>query len=215
MKAIIFDLDGTLLNTLDDIANCMNRVLIRNSFMPYPAEKYKDFVGEGMFNLVKNAANPFTNKTETIGIMHDEMKKEYADNWHINTKPYEGIMDVLSQLEKAGILLSVLSNKPDTLTKMTVQYFFPTISFFHVQGALANIPRKPDPAGVLTIIQKSTLPNTEFMLIGDSGIDIETANNAFIFPAGVLWGFREREELEKQGAKLLFTKPLDILKLIN
>jgi phosphoglycolate phosphatase len=211
LKAIIFDLDGTLLNTLDDLADCMNRVLHHHGYPSYPVEQYKLFVGEGIYSLVKKAVNPFTQNQIKIDSMFEEMKEEYKKNWNKKTKPYETMIDVLSELKKAGILLSILSNKPEPLAKITVRYFFPKISFFHVQGALDTIPQKPDPTGALAMIKKANLPKKEFILIGDSSVDMATAKNASIYPAGVLWGFRGKEELIKYGAKHIFKHPKEIL----
>jgi phosphoglycolate phosphatase len=211
LKAIIFDLDGTLLNTLDDLADCMNRVLTRHSFLPYTVEQYKYFVGEGMYCLVKKAAQSFTEDIKKINSMYDEMKEEYKNNWNKKTKPYETIIKVLSQLNQAGVLLSVLSNKPDPFAKLTVSHFFPQITFFEVRGAIDNFPIKPDPTGSLAMIKKTKLPQEEFMMIGDSSVDMITAKNARIFPAGVLWGFREKKELEESGAKIIFKQPAEII----
>lgn len=215
MKAIVFDLDGTLLNTLEDIANSMNRVLIKNQFSPYSTEDYKYMVGSGMQALVKKAVTPFTKKPEKINQLFEEMKDDYLFHWNIATKPYEGIMETLFSLAEAGIVLSILSNKPDSLTKKTVQHFFPTIPFFMIQGASSYYPEKPNPACLINIMKETNLPKEEFIMIGDSSIDIETAINASVFPAGVLWGFRKKEELEKKGAKIFFEHPSDILKFFK
>ena len=214
MKAIIFDLDGTLLNTLSDIANSMNTVLMKHNFPIYQTEQYRFLVGDGMNSLVKKAATPYTEKPELILLMQNEMKDEYEKNWHKQTKPYPLIMETLTQLQREGFLLSVLSNKPDRLTKISVSFFFPQIHFFMIKGALETI-KKPNPSGVYDIIKTSNLPSTEFIMIGDSAVDMITAKNASIFPAGVLWGFRDKEELIQNGAKQIFTNPKEILFFLN
>lgn len=215
-KAVIFDLDGTLLNTLEDLANSMNHVLEINGFPKYSIEQYKFLVGEGMLNLVAKAIKPYTNEQDRINQMHHQMNEEYKENWHNTTKPYPGITEVLSLLSNAGFHISILSNKPDHFTKATVEYFFPNISFQYVIGASDRIPKKPDPAGVKKIISDSNLSTEDFILIGDSGIDIHTAINANIVPGGVLWGFRDQDELIQSGAKYLFVRPEEMYSfLIN
>jgi len=215
LKAVIFDLDGTLLNTLDDLADCMNRVLINHGFPPYPTENYKYYVGKGMQNLVNQAANPFARDKIILDQMLEEMKEEYKNNWDKKTKPYPGIPDMLAELCESGFLLSVLSNKPDPFAKITVTHFFPQIPFFEVQGAQDIVPKKPNPIGILSIIEKTNLPKKEWIMIGDSSVDMETAKNASIFPAGVLWGFREKDELIQSGAKLVFGHPKEIVTFLN
>ena len=214
--AIIFDLDGTLLNTLEDLATSMNTVLEFNGFPKYSLEQYRLFVGEGMFNLVIKATKPYTNNQELIHQMYLQMNEEYKQNWHNTTKPYPQIVEVLNLLSNAGFHLNILSNKPDYFTKITVEYFFPKVPFQTIMGASDRIPRKPDPAGVLKIISESGLFLKDFILIGDSGIDIHTAMNACIMPGGALWGYRDQDELIQSGAKFLFTQPEEMYSfLIN
>lgn len=214
-KAIIFDLDGTLLNTLEDLASSMNNVLQKHNYSPYPTDQYRFFVGEGMNNLVKKATNPFTDDKKKIQQMQSEMKLEYEKMWHKTTKPYDGINETLMNLDDAGFLLAVLSNKPDEMTKIIVSFFFPEIHFFQVCGASQDVPKKPDPAGVFSIMNQSFLSPEEFIMIGDSSIDIQTAINASIFPSGVLWGFRDKEELFKAGAKQFFKNPGEIYNFLT
>lgn len=210
MKAIIFDLDGTLLNTLEDLANSMNQVLKNHKFPVYPIDQYRFFVGDGMTVLVKKASAPFTDDQFLIQQMQTEMKNEYEKRWCKTTKPYPFIMEALIDLQSMGFLLSILSNKPDRFTKITVSYFFPHIHFFQVKGA-QDIFKKPDPAGVYEIIKKSNLSPKEFIMIGDSSVDMITAKNASIYSAGVLWGFRDKEELILHGANHIFENPKEIV----
>ena len=215
MKAIIFDLDGTLLNTLDDLGSSMNHVLTKHNFPIYPIDQYRFFVGNGMYNLVKNAVNPYTNDPELTSLMFEEMKAEYQNNWHIKTKPYDCIESLLTKLSNAGFILNIFSNKPEYFTQETVRYFFPQIRFSYIIGASEKFPNKPDPMGVRFIINQTKLTEEDFIMIGDSCVDIYTAQNANIYPAGVLWGFREEEELIKAGAKHIFSHPSDIFNFLN
>jgi phosphoglycolate phosphatase len=215
LKAIIFDLDGTLLNTLDDLADCMNRVLCRHNFHPYPILEYRYFVGEGMRNLVKKTLEPYSKDIQLAEQLFQEMQNEYQNHWNHKTKPYETIEQVLLTLSSEGVILAILTNKPDFLTKEIVRHYFPKIPFLAVQGAQDDFPRKPDPSSALLIIEKTNIQKEEWILIGDSSIDIETAKNASIFPAGVLWGFRSKEELEKTGAKIIFEQPKEIVSFFN
>lgn len=210
MKAVIFDLDGTLLNTLEDLATSMNQVLRNHKLPEHPLDKYRFFVGNGMANLVKKAAGIFTKEDSLLCQMTIEMKEEYNHNWHKFTQPYHGIREMLSDLSGAGMCLNILSNKPDCFTEDIVRYFFPHIHFQCIMGASDSIPKKPDPSGALYIIQKTGFLNRDFIFIGDSQVDIKTALQAKIFPAGVLWGFRDKIELEEAGAKYLFYHPSEI-----
>jgi len=213
-KAIIFDLDGTLLNTLDDLANSMNHVLEIHGFPIYLVDQYRLLVGEGMYKLVLKAATPYTNDLELINLMFLQMNETYKKNWHHTTKPYPKIIEVLNLLSNVGFHLYVLSNKPEHFTKETVAYFFPKIPFDSVLGATDDMPRKPDPAGVEKIITNSGLSPNDFLMIGDSGIDMNTALNANIMAGGVLWGFRDKEELIQSGANFIFSHPDEIYALL-
>ena len=210
MKAVIFDLDGTLLNTLEDLASSMNYVLRNYHFPEHSLDQYRFFVGNGMVNLVKKAAGLTSQEDSLLHQMFTEMKEEYNKNWHKFTQPYDGIKEMLLELSGGGICLTILSNKPDCFTEDIVHHFFPHIHFQCIMGASDSIPKKPDPSGAEYIIRKTGFLNQDFIFIGDSQVDIQTAIHAKIFPAGVLWGFRDRIELEKAGAKYLFYHPNEI-----
>ncbi|MEW6184350.1 MAG: HAD family hydrolase [Thermodesulfobacteriota bacterium] len=209
--ALIFDLDGTLLDTLDDLADSMNLVLKRFGFPGHPPEAYKYFVGDGMEVLVQRAL-PITHRDQaTISRCFSAMREEYALRWKTKTKPYPGIPDLLDALSQKRWPLTILSNKPHDSSRMVVAELLPRWDFRLVLGARPSVPKKPDPAGALEIAEKLGVSPEGFVYLGDTGTDMLTATRAGMFPVGVLWGFRQAEELKENGAKILLEKPLDLL----
>ena len=142
-------------------------------------------------------------------------KEEYARRWFCNSKPYSGIPELLIALEKRGIANAVLSNKPDEFTKIMVEKLLPDRNFEIVRGALPNVPIKPNPAAALEIAKEMSIPPESFICLGDSNVDMQTANLAGMYAVGVLWGFRDAEELLTSGAKVLVETPMDVLKLLK
>ncbi|MGQ9464558.1 MAG: HAD family hydrolase [bacterium] len=213
-KAIIFDLDGTLLDTIKDIAESMNIVLKRLGFPTHKTGDYYDFVGEGMEVLCKRALPPANNTPEMVKKCVAMMNTEYQRHWQNNTKPYPGIPELLNVLVKKGIKMAVLSNKPDALTKLFVEKLLPDINFSIILGASLKFPRKPAPDGALYIAASLGISPAEIIYIGDSEIDIKTAKAAGMFPVGVLWGFRSARELIQAGAKKLIKKPQEIVGIL-
>ncbi len=214
-KAICFDLDGTLLDTLEDLADCMNRVLQRHGFPVHPCDNYRYFVGEGARVLVRKTIPHDKQDEELITHCHAEFQEEYGQHWAIRTRPYPGIPELLEALSGTGLMLSVLSNKPHPFTVKTVEYFLSRWNFRVILGQRDGVPRKPDPAGVMEI--SSTLGATpETMLyLGDTGVDMQTANSAGCYAVGALWGFRGKEELAANGANALISKPMELLPLLE
>ena len=213
-RAVLFDLDGTLLDTIGDLAGSMNSVLRSHGLPEHPAESYKHFVGEGVEALVARALPSGMEYGTDMKSLVDEMKREYRGRWSAKTRPYDGIPDLLTALAGRKIPISVLSNKPDEFTREMVSYYFPGMPFFAVMGAMPNVPMKPDPSAALSLCTRMGIPPETALYLGDSGTDMRTAVNAGMFPAGVLWGFRGAKELKENGAKLLIEKPGDILKLL-
>jgi phosphoglycolate phosphatase len=212
IKAIIFDLDGTLLNTLDDLADSMNRVLLRLGFPAHPVDAYRYFVGEGMEILARRALPAEGRDEETVQRCVAEMKSDYGAHWQDKTCPYPGIDDMLRALSARGISLNILSNKPDALTQVTVAAFFSAHTFDQVAGAREEYPRKPHPAGALHIAGSLRLACDQFLYLGDTNTDMQTANNSGMFALGALWGFRTEAELRESGARALLAHPLEILR---
>ncbi|MBW1690356.1 MAG: HAD family hydrolase [Deltaproteobacteria bacterium] len=213
-KAVIFDLDGTLLNTLDDLGNAVNRVLAERGFSAHAIDEYRSFIGNGVEKLI-NRALPEQNRNEdTVRACLEAFREDYHKNWNVNTRPYEGIPELLDALKERGLKVAVLSNKPDDTTNLCVAELLPKWRFDVVLGHRDGTPHKPDPAGALEIAQRLDIPPAEFLYLGDSGVDMETAIAARMFPVGVLWGFREADELEESGAQALISHPLEVLEVL-
>ncbi|MFZ5631698.1 MAG: HAD family hydrolase [Bacillota bacterium] len=214
-KAVIFDLDGTLLDTIQDIAESMNSVLRYYNFPIHPVEAYKSFVGDGVEALARRVLPEGRQDPETVYGCVSAMRKEYGMRWLNNTRPYEGVPELLDALVARGSKLSVLSNKPDDFTKIMVAGLLPRWPFEPVLGARPSVPQKPDPAGALEIARQLSIPPEEFLYLGDTGTDMKTAKAAGMYPVGVLWGFRTAEELETNGAKIIIEKPVDLLEILS
>lgn len=214
-RAAIFDLDGTLLDTLEDIADSANRVLAHHGFPGHNLDAYRHFVGEGVTVLMTRAV-PREHQSDPSLIRQcvEEFREDYGRNWKTKTRPYEGVMEMLEALTAGGVKIGVLSNKPDDSTRICVEELLPGIPFEAVMGQREGIPAKPDPAGALQIARTLGAAPEEVLYAGDTPIDMKTALAAGMFAVGVLWGFRSREELEGAGARVLIAHPGDLLKLI-
>jgi len=210
-KAVIFDLDGTLLDTIEDLADSMNFVLESAGFRGYPAEDYKYFVGSGMRHLITRVLPEHVQTEENIEYFQAKIEEEYRKRSNIRTKPYKGIPELLKGLEASGIPMSVLSNKPHDLTVLTINEYFPGHRFAAILGARPDVPKKPDPASALGIASILNLPPSEIVYLGDTGIDMMTSKAAGMFAVGALWGFRTADELVENGADALIEKPEDLL----
>ncbi|QNK86006.1 HAD family hydrolase [Aliarcobacter cryaerophilus] len=212
-KTVIFDLDGTLLDSIEDIASSMNKVLESLQLPTHKIEDYKHFVGGGVDILVENALN---NQSKEI---KDEVIKrfkiEYDGKLHSKTLPYNGIYQLLDELKKLDINLAVLSNKPHEFTVSYVNHFFKNYNFKEIHGQKKDVPKKPDPKAALDIVKflNSSCENTYF--IGDTKIDMQTAKSANMTAIGVLWGFRDEKELRDFGADFIVSNPLEILKILQ
>jgi len=196
-------LDGTLLNTLEDLADSMNCVLERNRLPEHNLAAYRYFVGDGIEMLVRRAL-PFEVASENdFQRFVREMKSEYASRWLLKTRPYPGVPEMLAAFAAAGIAMAVLSNKPDDASNEIVKSLLPNIDFRIVLGATPERPKKPDPSAALEIASRLGISPEDFLFMGDTSIDMQTACAAGMFPVGALWGFRPAEELIASGAKVL------------
>ena len=214
-QAVLFDLDGTLLDTLEDLADSMNAVLSDNGFPTHPVEAYKYFVGDGLNNLALRVM-PEENRGDKS--LRDklvaEMSVQYAKRWNTRTRPYDGIAEMLDALTARGLAMAVLSNKPHDSTLLCVEKILGRWKFDVVQGVADGVPPKPDTAGALKVADMMGLAPDEFLYLGDTNTDMQTAVAAGMYPVGALWGFRPAEELAANGAKTLIKRPTDLLKLI-
>ena len=211
---IIFDLDGTLLDTIEDLADSMNRVLTDLGFPTHTIGAYKYFVGEGVEPLIRRALPEDQLRPELLDQCLGALREEYGRRWENKTRPYAGIPDLLDHLNGMGLRMAILSNKLDHFTRIMVAKLLPRWKFDPVFGARPAVPKKPDPAGALEIAQALHLAPDRFIYLGDTGIDMKTASAAGMAPVGALWGFRPADELRDQGAKWLIEKPADLIALI-
>jgi phosphoglycolate phosphatase len=213
--AVLFDLDGTLLDTLDDLADSANMALQRLGFPQHPAEAYKRFVGDGIENLVRRAVPAERRDPAVLSECVRLTRENYAARWAEKTRPYDGIAELLDALATRGIRMAVLSNKPDQFTQLCVERLLAGRRFDVVIGASATLPRKPDPAGANLIAERLRLSPAEILYLGDTDTDMQTAVAAGMFPVGVLWGFRDAEELLANGARILIRHPLELLPILD
>jgi len=214
-KAVLFDLDGTLVDTLEDLADSMNSVLGHNRFPVHGLEEYKYFVGAGMEDLVRQAIpESFRHDGEIVAKCLESMREEYGRRWKDKTRPYEGIPELLDALTQRGVKMAILSNKPDDSAKRVAAELLGGWRFEAVLGERPSVPRKPDPTAAIQIAEQLAIPAHEFAYLGDTIIDMQTGNGAGMYAVGVLWGFRKADELLAGGAKALIGKPLDLLELL-
>ncbi len=213
-KAVIFDLDGTLLDTLEDIANSMNDVLTRLGFPAHDVKKYKYFVGDGMRMLVERALPQDKRSIEIIENTLSEYREEYSGRWAEKAMPYDGIQQLLDELVAKNIKIAVLSNKPHSITVPAVESLLSKWSFEVIYGERPGHPRKPDPSSALEISEHLGISPKEILYVGDTSIDMKTANAAGMYAVGVLWGFRDADELSENGAKTLIAHPMELVELL-
>lgn len=213
-KAVIFDLDGTLLDTLDDLADSANRVLASHRLPVHPVDSYRYFVGDGLQTLVERILPENMRNQEMVSSMVRDFKDVYSNNWNVKTRMYEGIDAMLNGLQQAGLALSVLSNKPHEFTRVCVQQLLPDWTFEPLLGARPEVEKKPDPAAAIEIASLLQLEPAEILYLGDTATDMKTATSAGMYPVGALWGFRTAEELTANGAARLISRPEQLLELV-
>ena len=216
-KTIIFDLDGTLIDSLEDIAVCMNQVLKELNLPIHEMNNYKYFVGGGISILVDNALNAL-NKEITDELKEkvtQRFKEIYDQKLHLKTKAYDGIYELLDELVTLDCNIGILSNKPHEFTVQYANSLFSKYNIKEVHGQKSDVPKKPDPIAAITIANSFNIPCEEIYFVGDTMVDMQTAVNANMIGIGVLWGFRDEKELMENGADFIVKHPLDILDIIN
>jgi len=209
--AVIFDLDGTLLDTLEDIADAANRVLTSKGFPARPLEIHRAAVGNGARQLMARVLPESKRDAMTVQQCFEAFRTEYGGHLVEKTKPYPGIPEMLDALHDRGLKMAVLSNKPADFTRRCVDGILKKWKFDAVVGGDDGRPNKPDPTGAIEIAQRLGISPEDFVFLGDSGVDMKTANAAKMFAVGALWGFRDREELLREGAQVLLEHPQDML----
>lgn len=214
-KVAIFDLDGTLTDTLESIAVAGNKTLENVGLKARSIEEYKYFAGDGADTLVRRmlvAAGD--TECKLFDKAYNLYRKEFAIDCTYNVKPYEGIMDMVKALKEKGLKLAVLSNKPHARTVEVVYKFFREDIFDFVQGQIDGINKKPDPQGAISIAKKLGVDTSECIYVGDTDVDMKTGKSANMYTVGVLWGFRDEKELIENGADKIVSKPNEIVELI-
>jgi phosphoglycolate phosphatase len=215
-RAILFDLDGTLLDTLDDIADSVNAALATMGHPAHATDDYRLMIGEGVRHLASRALpRPVCDDDSAIDELLIRIRDEYAKRWNAKTKPFEGIPELLDELAARGMRTAILSNKPHEFTVISVKELLPTWRFDAIKGQRDGVPQKPDPTQAIEITEALGIDAEEFLYLGDSGVDMRTASVAGMLPVGVLWGFREREELLADGAREIISAPMDLIPILE
>lgn len=213
-RLILFDLDGTLLNTIDDLAQATNYALGQLGIGAHPLESYPTFVGNGVKKLFERALPPTLQTPEMVERVRQHFIPYYDAHNTDKSVPYPGIPELLGELQQRGILLAVASNKYQAATEKLVHHYFPEIRFASILGQREGIPVKPDPQIVRETLQAAGIGAAETLYVGDSGVDMQTARNASVESVGVTWGFRPVTELQENGACHLIGRPGELLTLL-
>lgn len=214
-KAILFDLDGTLLDTLQDIADSANFALRQLGFASHSTEEYKYFVGDGIETAIRRILPETRRDAQTVARCLELNQAQYRHCWPVHTWPYSGIVDMLSELQNRDIPIAILSNKPHEFTREMVARILDGFKFRAVLGARPGVAVKPDPTAAVEIAGQLKIPPAEFVYLGDSGTDMETASAAGMYAVGALWGFRTADELTQAGAKRLVKRPSEVVGLFD
>lgn len=214
-ELIIFDLDGTLINSIKDLGAATNFALEKNGFPTHPLESYPMFVGNGVANLIRRALPEDARTDATVARLREDFTGYYDVHNLDYTVPYEGIPELLEEVQGKGVKIAVASNKYDAATKKLVTALFPGIRFAAIEGQKEGIPVKPDPSIVFSILATTGTMKKDVLYVGDSGVDMETARRACVDSVGVTWGFRSEEELRANFASHIVNAPDEILPLVE
>ncbi len=214
-QAVLFDLDGTLLDTLEDLGDSMNEALASLGFPPHPIESYKYFVGDGVRALALRAL-PEARRTDEalVSLCVKRMREEYGKRWNAKTRPYPGIPELLDGLTERGVRMCVLSNKPHSAVIDVMGYYFGGWKFAAAFGEQPEFPKKPDPTAAIEVSRLAGAPPESFLYVGDTDTDMKTAIAARMKPVGALWGFRTEAELRAAGAEILLPHPPELVRYL-
>ncbi len=213
-KLVIFDLDGTLVNTLEDLADSVNKALEFYGFDTHCTEEYRYFVGDGTLMLIERALPEDSRDVKTIETVHNMFSDIYSKNYLVKSKAYIGVSDVFYMLKSRGVKLAVATNKPHKFAKEIIDILFGEVAFDCVVGKKDSTPKKPDPTIIYNILNELSEEKNDAIMIGDSNVDIFTGKNAEITTVGCLWGFRDLDELSNAGADYIAKIPSDILDIV-
>lgn len=214
-KAVIFDLDGTIINSLDDLADSANAMLQGYGYPVFPVERYRYFVGNGSRKLIERVLPERKRSSEFIDEALAKYKEIYEKRILAKTRPYAGILEMLEALRQKGIPLGLCTNKHMEAADAIVRGLFPAGTFQQVIGDRPGYPRKPDPKAALEVVAALGVQPAETAYLGDSLVDMQTAVHAGFLPVGVLWGFREKDELVEHGAEVLLKEPAELLEKVD
>ncbi len=215
IKLAIFDLDGTLLDTIGDLAASCDAVLQQNGLPQHTTEEYRRMVGGGMLRLVEAAIPEHLRLPEYVEKVRQDFVAYYLDHIDLHTRPYDGIPALIDALVERGVKIAVASNKFQAGTERLIRSFFPDVEFVAVLGQRVGVPLKPNPQIDMELMEAAGVEPSETLHIGDSGIDMQTAKAAGVCSVGVTWGFRSREELVENGADVVVDNPAEILNLFK
>ena len=211
LQAIFFDLDGTLIDSITDLAEAVNRMLDDRRFPRREQELFYEYVGDGVRQLVQRALPDNVKDEATVEACVAEYQRHYEDLWHDKTQPYPGIVEALAALRAQGLKMGVISNKPHHFTLLCCAHFFAPGTFDAVLGQRAEVPRKPDAAGALEMAASLGVPVSACAYVGDSGVDMKFGVNSGMRRIGVRWGFRSEQELLANGAELMVSTAAEIV----
>ncbi len=212
IRAVLFDLDGTLTNTLADISTAMERALRLHGLPGWQVDDYRYLVGDGAKKLAERAVR---DRQELAGSVQASYQAYYEKHALVETRPYAGIEALLEALSRRGMMLAVLSNKPDADTQNVVRHFFPSTPWAALRGQVEGVPVKPHPAGALWVAEQLRVLPSEVLYLGDTAVDMRCAVAAGMHPVGAAWGFRTEKELRENGAECIAATPSDVLKALE
>ena len=212
-KAVIFDLDGTLIDSLEDLANSVNQTLSEFNYDTHEIQAYRYFIGDGVKVLLKRAIKEEVSD-DIISKLHERFKVIYKKEIDTKTKVYDGIYELLTKLENINYKKAILSNKPHNFTLDCMDKFFPEYSFVNISGQKHTIPKKPDASAALIIAKEFNEDSKSIYFVGDTKVDMETAKNAGMIAIGVLWGFREESELREHGADYIVSSTEELYDIL-
>lgn len=215
IKYIIFDLDGTLVNSIYDLADSVNYVLRENGYSEHPIDSFYYFVGNGTLKLIERALPEDKRTANEIERVHSQFLEYYSKNYLNKTVPYKGIKELLNELDDRKIKYAVASNKTDAFTQEIINGLFKSNQFDVIMGKRKENPTKPNPKIIYDILEGKNLTLDEILVVGDSSVDIETGHNAKLRAVGCLWGFRDRKELKESGADFIISHPMELIEIID